>query len=67
MKDKDLLVQLEKVVVDKNLPIEERGEKFTQQIKTPCKFIVGKRVVILQFAESDITLQECMDDYFTGL
>lgn len=52
------LVDINDVVVDKDLPREERIAEFVRQIKDPYCFKCGKFVVRAQFSNDGVSLEE---------
>lgn len=61
--NRDDLVDIRDVVIDTNLPKEERMKSFVEQVKNPYCFKCGEVVVKLSFADTDITLEERMEHY----
>ena len=61
--NRDDLVDIRDVVIDTNLPKEERMKLFLEQVKNPYCFKCGEVVVKLSFADTDITLEERMEHY----
>lgn len=57
------LVDIRDVVVDPDLPKEERIKSFVKQIRNPYCFKVGKLVVKTSFADTDVTLDERLEHY----
>ena len=62
--DPETLVDIRDVVIDQDLPKEERIQSFVQQIRNPYCFRVGEVVVKTTFADTDVTLDERMEHYF---
>jgi hypothetical protein len=58
--EQTVLVDIQDVVVDKNLPKEKRIEEFLRQIKDPHHFQCGKFTVTARFAENGVTLEDCL-------
>lgn len=56
----DELVDISSVVVNKELPKEERIADFIRQIKDPYNFRCGKYVVKISFTENGQTLEDCI-------
>ncbi|NCB53299.1 MAG: hypothetical protein EOM03_13350 [Clostridia bacterium] len=54
------LVDIRDVLVDKDLPKQDRVAEFVRQIKDPYHFRCGKFVVTARFAEDGPTLEECL-------
>ncbi len=63
--DKDELVDIRTVEVDKDAPFEERIRQFLEQIKNPYAFRVGDVAVKLEFAENGKSLREAIVSYLT--
>ncbi len=60
--DKDSLVDIRDVKIDRTLPTSERIKSFVQQIKNPYIFKVGDVVVRVSYKEKAPTLQEVFCD-----
>ena len=58
------LVDIRDVVINQDLSKEERIKSFLKQIKNPYCFKVGKVVVKTTFADTDDTLDDCLEHYF---
>jgi len=58
--NKEELVDIQTVSVDKNLSKEERIAEFIRQIKNPYCFKCGKFTVRARYAENGPTLEECL-------
>lgn len=56
----DELVDINSVVINKDLPKEERIADFIRQIKDPYNFKCGKYVVKISFTENGQTLEDCI-------
>ena len=56
----DSLVDIRTVKVDKTLPRDARIAEFIKQIKNPYRFKCGKFTVNAKFAESGLTLEDCL-------
>lgn len=50
--------------IDINLPVPERMEKYLQQIGNPYFIKVGKVIVKMNFADTDRTVDDCLEQYF---
>ena len=59
------LVDIQDVVVDKDLPREKRIAEFVRQIKDPYHFKCGKFTVRIQYAENGISLEDCLKGVIT--
>ena len=62
--DKESLVDIRTVKIDMNLPKEQRIENYLQQIKNPYLFKCGDVVVQSIFADTEITLNDRLKQYF---
>ncbi|HIT87635.1 MAG TPA: hypothetical protein IAB62_07870 [Candidatus Coprocola pullicola] len=58
--DREKLVDIRDVVIDRNLPKEERIKEYVRQIKNPYCFKCGKYVVISKFSENGLSLENCL-------
>jgi len=58
--NKEELVDIQTVSVDKNLSKEERIAEFVRQIKNPYCFKCGKFIVRARYAENGPSLEECL-------
>lgn len=58
--ERDELVDIREVSVNKDLPKEERIAAFIRQIKNPYRFRCGEFVVNACFAGNGVTLEECL-------
>ncbi len=67
--DPKQLVDIRDVVINTDLPKEERILDFIQQIHNPYCFRCGKMVVKIGFSESakDVTLEEQFESYLRTL
>lgn len=54
------LVDIREVTVDKELPKTERIAAFVRQIKNPYRFRCGDFVVNACFAQGGATIEECL-------
>lgn len=61
--NKDDLVDIRDVKIDRTLPKEERIRDYVRQIKNPYCFKCGNVGVKISFAKTDVTLEECMEHY----
>lgn len=57
------LIDIRTVNIDTELPKEKRIENYIQQIKNPYQFRCGKMVVQIFFADTEVTLDECLKQY----
>lgn len=65
--DPDTLVDINDIVINPDLPQEERMKEFVKQIKNPYCFKCGKTVVKLKFAENGDTIEERLERYLSSL
>lgn len=65
--DPDTLVDIRTVKIDPSLPKEERFRSFLEQIKNPYVYKCGKMVVKVVFADTDVTMEECIERYLQDL
>ena len=56
----NILVDIRTVSVDRTLPREARIAEFIRQIKNPYQFKCGKFTVTAKYAESGLTLEDCL-------
>lgn len=61
--DREELVDIRDIQIDSTRPKEERLKDFVRQIKNPYVFRCGKVVVKSVFADTDLTLEDCMEHY----
>ncbi|MDY3727571.1 MAG: hypothetical protein SO015_05375 [Wujia sp.] len=57
------LVDIRDVHIDRTLPKEERIKDFIRQIKNPYCYKCGDVVVKVEFSDTDLTLEDCMEHY----
>ena len=60
---RDDLVDVRDVKIDRTLPKDERLKSFIEQIKNPYVFKCGDVVVKSVFADTGMTLEDCMEHY----
>ncbi len=65
--DPETLVDIRDVKINKDLPKEERIKDFIKQIKNPYCYKCGKIVVKLSFADTEDTLEDKLNNYFSSL
>lgn len=53
--------------IDRTLPKEERIKDFIRQIKNPYCYKCGDVVVKVEFSDTDLTLEDCMEHYLRML
>jgi hypothetical protein len=56
----NLLVDIRTVSVDKTMPREARIAEFIRQIRNPYKFKCGKFTVTAKYADTGLTLEDCL-------
>ena len=61
--DRDELVDIRDVSIDRTLPKEERVRSFVKQIKNPYCFRCGDVIVKTSFANTETTLEDCVEHY----
>lgn len=65
--DKKQLVDLNSVVIDENMPVEERILSFIQQVRNPYCFRVGDVAVKVVYKENGPTFQQSLEDMLMSL
>lgn len=65
--DPETLVDITSIRLDGELPRKDRIRNFLEQIKNPYCYRVGKVVVKVSFADTDITLEDRLEHYIRGL
>lgn len=65
--DIDSLVDIKDVHIDPQLPQNERVKEFVRQIKDPYCFRDGNVIVKISFADTQITLEERLESFFSSL
>ena len=65
--DRETLVDIRDVKIDRLLPLEERVRSFVEQIKNPYCFRCGDTVVKTSFLDTDVTLEDCVESYLRNL
>jgi len=55
-----ILVDIRTISVDKTLPRELRIAEFIKQIKNPYRFKCGKFTVTAKYADTGLTLEDCL-------
>ncbi len=58
--DREKLVDIRDVIINTDLPKEERIKDYIRQIKNPYCFKCGKYVVISKFSENGLSLEDCL-------
>ena len=62
--DKSTLVDIRDITIDTTLPLAEKMASFIQQIKNPYVFRYKDKVVKISFADTEVTFEERIKDYF---
>ena len=65
--DVGLLVDIKDVQINTTLPRNERVLDFLEQIKNPYCFKVGKAAVKVSFADTEATVEDCLERYLLSL
>ncbi|MCL2311241.1 MAG: hypothetical protein FWC41_01940 [Firmicutes bacterium] len=65
--DKSKLVDIKPVVIDLNMPIQKRFEKYIDKIKNPYCYLCGDTVVKIEFADTGKPLDDLLTNYLTNL
>jgi hypothetical protein len=65
--DRSTLVQRDSIRLEPTDPQNDRLRDFIRQIKNPYCYLDGKTVVKITFAKTDITLEDCLENYLRGL
>jgi hypothetical protein len=63
--DPAVLVDIKDVKANMDLPPDERKLDYIRQIKNPYCFKCGKTIVNLSFADTQTTLEDCLERYLT--
>lgn len=61
--NRDELVDIRNVKIDRALPKEERLKSFLDQVKNPYVFKCGNVVVKSVFSNTELTLEDCIEHY----
>ena len=61
--NREELVDIRDVIIDRTLSKEERVRSFVQQIKNPYCFRCGDVIVKTSFANTETTLEDCVEHY----
>lgn len=65
--DRSTLVQRSSIRLDPAALQEVRLREFIKQIRNPYCYLDGKTVVKISFAETDMTMEDCLEHYLRGL
>jgi hypothetical protein len=58
--DRDKLVDIRDVIINTDLPKEEKIKDYIRQIRNPYCFKCGKYVVLSKFSENGLSLEDCL-------
>ena len=61
--DRNTLVDINDVNIDKKLPREQRLEDYVRQIGNPYCYKCGEAIVKISFSETTATLEERIENY----
>lgn len=64
---KENLKDITTVQINPDLPKAERIKSFVEQIVNPYHFMCGSIEVVIKFADTDITLDERMENYLRSI
>lgn len=65
--DPESLVDIAAIHLENEMPRKERIRSFLDQVKNPYCYRVGKVVVKVSFADTDVTLEDRLEHYIRGL
>lgn len=65
--DRESLVDIREVQINKKLPKEQKFEDFLRQIRNPYCYRCGKLVVKVSFSDTDATLEDRLEHYLATL
>ena len=65
--DAESLKDIRDVRINTGLPKEERIAQFLNQIRNPYCFRCNGCVVQVSFSETERTLEDCLQDYFSSI
>ena len=65
--DVNTLVDIKDVQINTSLSRDERVLDFLEQIKNPYCFKVGKATVKVSFADTEATVEDCLERYLLSL
>jgi len=65
--DLNTLTDIRDIKIDIEKPLNERMLDYLNKIHNPYFFKYGKMIIKLSFAETDVTIEECMEGYFKFL
>lgn len=61
--DRNTLVDINDVNIDKKLPREQRLKDYVRQIKNPYCYKCGEAIVKISFSETTATLEDRIENY----
>jgi len=61
--DPNTVVDASDIYIDTNLPVPERMAEYIRQIGNPYFIKVGKIIVKMNFADTDVTANDCFERY----
>ena len=61
--DPNTVVDTCDIYIDTNLPVPERMTEYIRQVGNPYFIKVGKIIVKMNFADTDVTVDECFERY----
>jgi hypothetical protein len=65
--DPDVLIDIKDVQINTSLSRDERMLDYLEQIKNPYCFKVGKAAVKISFADTEATVEDCLERYLLSL
>ncbi len=65
--DPDTLIDMQAVTINTSLPREERLLNYLDQIINPYCFKHGKTVIKIGFADTALTMEDCLERYLLSL
>ena len=65
--DREALVDIREIQINKKLPREQKFEDFLRQIRNPYCYRCGKLVVKVSFSDTDATLEDRLEHYLATL
>jgi len=65
--DPDTLVDIRSVVINPELPQDERLIDFIRQIKNPFCYKHGKAIIKVTHIDTEVTLEDRLESYFMSL
>jgi len=65
--DPDTMPDIRDINIDNNKTLLERTLDYINQIKNPYCIRCGKIIVKIEYAETETTIEDCMEGYFRSL